>query len=70
MHAVDASKKEITPDISGLITKVDFLKSRLSSAPVVGSSERTAMLLQIMEIQKRILAIRECALLSETTPTV
>lgn len=58
----------LQPDVSTFLDRIEFLKSRLPSAPVVGSPERTAMLLHIMKIQKRILAIRECALLSETTP--
>ena len=42
--------------------KISFLKSRLPSAPVVGSPERTAILLDIMSLTKEALAIREVAL--------
>lgn len=57
------------PDVSPYLAQVDYLKSRLPSAPVIGSPERTAILLEIIKIQKRVLAIREMAQDSKTTPT-
>ena len=39
--------------------KIEFLKSRLPSAPIIGSPERTAILLDIMSLSREALAIRE-----------
>ena len=58
----------LQPDVSTFLDRIKFLKSRLPSAPVVGSPERTSILLDIIEIQKHILAIREFAQESKTTP--
>lgn len=55
------------PDVSPFLNRVEFLKSRLASAPVVGSPERTAILQEIIKIQKHVLAIREMAAGTETT---
>ena len=56
------------PSVDDLLCKAEFLKSRLASAPVVGSPERTSILLEIIKIQKRILAIREMEQHLKTTP--
>ena len=45
--------------------QIDFLKSRLPSAPIVGSPERIAILLDIMSLAKKALAIREAYLKNE-----
>ena len=42
--------------------QIEFLKSRLPSAPVIGSPERIAILIDIMSLTKEALAIREVAL--------
>lgn len=57
-----------TREILDLLRAVDTLKSRLHTAPVVGSSARTSILLRIMSLQRRILALRESARDSKTTP--
>lgn len=57
------------PDVSHYLARVEYLKSRLPSAPVVGSPERTAILLEIIKIQKHVLAIRETEQRLKTTPT-
>ena len=56
------------PDVSPFLDRIEFLKSRLASAPVVGSPGRTAILLEIIKIQKQVLAIREFDQDSKTTP--
>ena len=56
------------PDVSEMLAEVEFLKSRLAFAPVPGSPERTKILLGIIDIQKKVLAIRELASDSKTTP--
>ena len=45
-----------------MLNRIEWLKGRLAGAPVVGSKERTEILLKIMELQKRVLEIREAAL--------
>ena len=54
----------LTADI---MRRIEFLRSRLPSAPVIGSPERTAILLDIMSLTKKALAIREAYRENETT---
>ena len=57
------------PDVSPYLAQVEYLKSRLPSAPVVGSMERTAILTEIIKIRKLIRAIHDLEQQTETTPT-
>lgn len=55
------------PSVAPYIERVEFLKSRIASAPI-GSMERTAILTEIIKIRKLIRAIHDLEPQTETTP--